>query len=65
MIIFIESGAVDFVQKARTNREKHTKIVRITLEDIPYYRDLDIVKNIMNSAEFQDENQNYQEGKVR
>nr|KAG5696637.1 hypothetical protein BaRGS_034098 [Batillaria attramentaria] len=57
MVIFIESKGRPFVDWMRRGRERQTRVVEITLEELPYYRYRDRMKEIMDSEEYKKDNE--------
>lgn len=64
LVVFIEPKGASFVRQARQGRESRTLVINSCLDDLPSYKDLPRVTNIMRSVQFRAENINWKLGKV-
>lgn len=64
LVVFIEPKGASFVRQARQGRESRTLVINSSLGDLPLYKDLPRVTNIMRSVQFRAENINWKLGKV-
>ena len=64
LVVFIEPKGATFVRQARQGRESRTAVIESRLDDLPCYKDLERVTEIMKSERFRAENINWKMGKV-
>ena len=64
LVVFIEPKGATFVRQARQGRESRTAVIESRLDDLPCYKDLGRVTEIMKSERFRAENINWKMGKV-
>ncbi|KAL8590267.1 hypothetical protein ACOMHN_006383 [Nucella lapillus] len=62
LVVFVDSKALPFILWMRRGREAHTHIVEVSLHRLPYYVYRDRIQTIMESVEYQQDNELVQRG---
>lgn len=62
MVIFIDSKGRPFVDWMRRGRENRTLVIETNIKDLPYYRYLKRIQNIMDSDAYQQDNELVRKG---
>ncbi|XP_076449635.1 protein HtrL-like [Babylonia areolata] len=62
LVVFVDSKALPFVLWMRRGREARTHVVRTDLRQLPYYSYRDHIQSIMDSQEYQQDNELVRKG---